>query len=231
MNEIKEFPHNKGQMPSDTAGPQSTAVRRLRMIRKISWVLALVATMVFAGYASWQTFGTQQRVPTAKEVSQSLIKSEFELVDHRGRKVTEKDYLGKWQLVFFGFTYCPDVCPTTLATVSEAMDILGEDADKVTPIFITVDPERDTPKVLAEYVTAFHPSLVGLTGNAEQIKSAAEAFRVYYAKAPQESASEEYLMGHSSFVYLMTPEGVFETHFSHERGTPEGIAAAVRERL
>ena len=216
---------------ADQQETESAIGRRLRTIRMVSWAAALVVTVVFAGYAGWRTFGPQQRVPTAKEVSQSLIKSEFELIDHQGRKVTAKDYRGKWQLVFFGFTFCPDVCPTTLATVSQAMDMLGEEAERVTPLFITVDPDRDTPEIMAEYVSAFHPRMIGLTGSPEQIKSAAKAFRVYYAKAPQKDAPDGYLMGHSGFVYLMTPEGTYDDVFSNERDTPETIAAAIRKRI
>lgn len=188
-------------------------------------------TMVFAGYAGWRTFGPQEQPPTAKEVGQALIESEFALTDHQGRKVSARDYRGKWQLVFFGFTYCPDVCPTTLAMVAQVMDILDEEADSVTPLFITVDPDRDTPEVLATFVSAFHPRMIGMTGSAEQIKSAAKAFRVYYAKAPEKDAPYGYLMGHSGLIYLMTPAGTYEAVFTHERDTPETIAAALRKRL
>lgn len=223
---------NKENSPLEAPASKADVIRkRLRTVRYFSWALALVATMAFAGNAGWRMFGPQQEVLTAKEVSQSLIKSEFELIDHRGHKVTANDYRGKWQLVFFGFTFCPDVCPTTLTTVAQAMDILGDEAERVTPLFITVDPGRDTPEIMAEYVSAFHPRMVGLTGTSEQIKSATEAFRVYYAKAPQKDAPDGYLMGHSGFIYLMTPDGTYEEFFSHENDTPETIAAAIRKRI
>lgn len=219
-----------GRVDTDTT-KHSAVVTRLRTIRNISWGLVLIMTMAFAGYVGWSTFGPQQQPPTAKEVSQSLIKSEFELIDHRGRTVTANEFLGKWQLVFFGYTFCPDVCPTTLSTVAEAMDILGKDADSVVPLFISVDPDRDTPEILAEYVQAFHPKLIGLTGSVDQVRSAASSFRVYFAKASQNDDQEDYLMGHSGFIYLMTPTGTYEEVFSHDRDTPETIAAAIKNRI
>ena len=228
LDEIKGS-NGEGQEPSSSAA--GLAVRRLRRIRTICWVLVLIMTMVFAGYAGWRTFGPRELPPTAKEVGQALIKNEFALTDHQGRKVSGRDYRGKWQLVFFGFTYCPDICPTTLAMVARVMDILGAEAEGVTPLFITVDPDRDTPEVLAAYVSAFHPRMVGLTGSAAEIKSTAKAFRVYYAKAPQKDAPDGYLMGHSGLIYLMTPDGTYEAAFSHDRDTPETIAAALRKRL
>ena len=153
----------------------------------------------------------------------------FELMDHHGRMVTEQDYAGKFLLVFFGYTYCPDICPTTLQTVAVALDALGEGGERVQPLFVSVDSARDTPQVLAGYVELFHPQIVGLTGSAEQIKAAAKAYRVFYARVAEED-SEDYLMDHSSIVYLMGPEGRFLTHFSSSTG-PETIAATLRRHL
>jgi len=107
-------------------------------------------------------------------------------------------------LVFFGFTNCPDVCPTELTTMAAALDTLGPKAEGVVPVFVTVDPERDTPEVVGLYAQAFHPRMVGLTGSAEQIAQAAKAFRVYYKKAPQKDGA--YSMDHSAFVYMMGPD-------------------------
>lgn len=127
------------------------------------------------------------------------------LVDQTGKPVTEKDFAGKYALVFFGFTTCPDVCPTELAAMASALDQLGPKADRVVPIFITVDPERDTPPTVKDYVQLFSPRLVGLTGTPEQIAKAAKAFRVYYQKVEPEGSST-YLMDHSAFTYLMDPD-------------------------
>src|SRR5690606_6537516 len=113
----------------------------------------------------------------------------------------------------FGYTWCPDVCPTELQNMSAALDLLGDDAKEVVPIFITVDPERDTPEVMADYRSYFHPSLVALTGAPAQIAAAAKAYRIYYAKAEGDKPGE-YLMDHSSFVYLMDRKGGYLTHFA-----------------
>jgi protein SCO1/2 len=127
------------------------------------------------------------------------------LVDQAGKPVTEKTFAGKYALIFFGYTTCPDVCPTELSTMAGALDQLGPKGDGVVPVFITVDPERDTPQVVGQYAQAFHPRMVGLTGTPEQIAQAAKAFRVYYQKAPQGDGST-YLMDHSAFIYLMGPD-------------------------
>jgi cytochrome oxidase Cu insertion factor (SCO1/SenC/PrrC family) len=160
----------------------------------------------------------------------ALIESEFSLVDHTGKPVADEDFAGTWQLVFFGFTSCPDVCPTTLIEVSAVLEKLGDDAQQVTPLFISVDPERDTPEVMAEYVANFDPRIVGLTGSQEQIKQAAQAFRAYYAKVEQENQPDGYTMDHSAFLYLMDPDGEYATHFSPS-DEPAAIADEIRAYL
>jgi protein SCO1/2 len=126
----------------------------------------------------------------------------FELIDHLGVRRTDADFRGKFLLVYFGYTYCPDVCPTDLAQIAAAIDRLGADGDKIQPLFISVDPERDTPAVLKTYVSAFHNRLVGLTGTPEQVEAAAKAYKAYYAKYAPEGSSE-YFAGHTGFIYLM----------------------------
>lgn len=212
-----------------TALPDQS-LRTLRRLRLAAWLALLVLVLAASGYAGWRTFGPTA-APTAKQVGQAMIKSEFDLVDHHGNRVTEEDFAGLWQLVFFGFTYCPDVCPTTLATIAEVLDTLGTDADQVAPLFITVDPERDTPEVMAEYVAAFHPRLVGLTGTPDQIEAAARSFRTYYAKAEEAGAPDGYLMAHSGYIYLMTPDGEYEAVFTENANPPEEIAAQIERRL
>jgi len=153
----------------------------------------------------------------------------FTLVDHTGRTVTERDFAGRVLLVYFGYTYCPDVCPTELGTIAAAMDALGPAGERVTPVFISIDPERDTPEALADYVSRFHPRLIGLTGSAEQVAQAARAYRVYYAKvAPRDTT--EYLMDHSAFIYLVGPDGRVRSLFPPETA-PEAIAATVTAQL
>jgi protein SCO1/2 len=152
----------------------------LGLTRRVLWVVAalvVVPAVLFVGKQYYGWFGAPS--PAARPA----VGGPFALVDSEGRAVTDADFRGRFMLVYFGFTYCPDVCPTSLTYIAQALDRLGPDADKVVPVFITVDPERDTPEQLKEYVRHFHPKLVGLTGTPEQIAAAAKAYRVYFAKA------------------------------------------------
>jgi protein SCO1/2 len=158
----------------------------------------------------------------------------FELVNQDGETVTQDTFKGKYMLAYFGYTFCPDVCPTELQVMGTAMDMMpGDVAKEITPVFFTVDPERDTVEAIAEYVPYFHDRMVGLTGTVEQTTAAAKAYRVYYAKAIPEGEPEDtdtYLMDHSSFVYLMDRDGQFVRHFNY--GTsPEDMAKGVTEAV
>jgi protein SCO1/2 len=159
----------------------------------------------------------------------------FSLVDQDGRPVTEQTFRGRWMLIYFGYTHCPDACPTALSEMAEALAQLAPAArEKVQPVFITVDPERDTPAVLKDYVAAFDAGVVGLTGNAEQVAGAAKAFRVYHAKHRRDGVAaaggtdEGYSVDHSSIIYVMDPQGRFAAHFTHET-PPERIAGKLAE--
>ncbi|WP_206419880.1 SCO family protein [Minwuia thermotolerans] len=167
----------------------------------------------------------------ATRTGEAVIRSEFTLTDHTGKRVTEAAFLGRWQLAFFGFTHCPDVCPTTLAYMARVLDMLGDTAERVAALFITVDPGRDTPEALAEYVSAFHPGLVGLTGSEADIAAAANAFRVFYERMEQDSAPDGYVMAHSGYIYLMTPDGQFETGFREGDQPPEEMARKIRDAM
>jgi protein SCO1 len=139
----------------------------------------------------------------------SLVGGPFTLHDGDGKQVSDRDFRGKYMLVYFGYTFCPDVCPTTLNEVADALDHLGPKADRLQPIFITVDPKRDTPSVLKQYVFAFTPRLIGLTGTQEEIAQVAQEYRVYYAEHRTGSGPNDYTMDHSSVLYLMGPDGKF----------------------
>lgn len=153
----------------------------------------------------------------------------FRLVDQDGKNVTDASYAGKFMLVYFGFTFCPDVCPTELQAMATAIDDLGSPGDMVQPILISIDPARDRPAQLKDYVAAFHPRLVGLTGSSEEIAAAAKAYRVYYAKGPAD-ADGNYVMDHTSFVYLMGPDGKLRSVF--RAGTsPEVMAAEMQKQM
>jgi protein SCO1/2 len=133
----------------------------------------------------------------------------FTLEDGNGKPITDKDFRGKYMLVYFGYTFCPDVCPTTLNAVADAMDKLGPVASRVQPLFITIDPARDTPAVVKQYAAAFGPKIVGLTGTAAEIAKVAKEYRVYYAEHRTGSGPNDYSMDHSSVLYLMDPNGGF----------------------
>jgi protein SCO1/2 len=152
----------------------------------------------------------------------------FRLTDQDGRAVTEQDLKGRPSLVFFGFTHCPDVCPTTLFDISEIMRALGPDADRTRAVFITVDPERDTQGVLKDYLSSFDPHLTGLTGDPAAIATVAKEYRVYYKKVPLDDGS--YTMDHTAIVYLMDKSGQFVSPFNMKR-TPEVAAADLRPYL
>lgn len=154
----------------------------------------------------------------------------FELTDQTGKAVTDETLKGKYRIVYFGFTYCPDICPTELQNISGALDAMGPDAAKFTPVFITIDPERDTPEVMGKYLTSFHPSFIGLTGTAEQVAKAAGAYRVFYSKEVPPDAPDAYTMNHSGYVYLMDCQGRYIRHF--DAGTSGAdIAEALKDLL
>lgn len=153
---------------------------------------------------------------------------QFTLVNQYGETVTEQSFDGKLRLVFFGYTSCPDVCPTTLARLTRALEALGPDAKAVAPIFITVDPERDTPERLKTYAAAFDPRIIALSGSAEAIDATAEAFNAFYSRIETEAG--HYLMNHPGLVYLYDREGR-PVAALNDHASPEDIVRAVRARL
>ena len=161
-----------------------------------------------------------------RSVGRALVGGPFSLIDHTGKRVSEKDFAGEYLLVMFGFTYCPDVCPSELQLISEALDKLGPKAERIVPLFITIDPERDTPSHLASYVKSFHPCLIGLTGTASEIEAATKAYRVYARKTPDPKSTAGYTFDHSALIYLMGPDGAYRAHFS-----PGVSVDALAERL
>ena len=154
----------------------------------------------------------------------SAIGGQFQLIDQNGKPFSDANLKGKWHLIFFGYTHCPDACPTALNEMSLALDRLGIKRDEVGVVFITVDPERDTPDVLKSYVQNFDAPIVALTGSPEAVAQAAKAYRVFYAKHPR--ADGDYDMDHSAVIYVMNPEGRFTATF-----TPDSSADAIVQRL
>jgi len=192
-------------------------------------VAVLLAGLVILGVGAFLALSLHETPRgAAGTLLASAIGGPFRLVDQNGKTVTDGDLKGKWSLVYFGYTHCPDACPTALNDISIALDGLGPKRDAVRPVFITVDPERDTAEVLKAYVTSFDAPIMALTGTPEEIAQAAKEYRVYYAKHPE--AGGDYSMDHSSVIYVMDPEGRFTASFTHEN-TPEDIAERLKKLL
>lgn len=194
-----------------------------------------VVTAAVAGGAAWVVVPAWLSPPKTPQVQVALpsgvtLGGPFSLTDETGARVTPETFRGRFMLIYFGFTYCPDVCPTELAKMAAALDLLGAEAEEVVPILITVDPERDTPSALAQYTDLFHPRLVGLTGSEAEIAAAARAYRAYYAKVRTGPGADEYTMDHSAFVYLMGRQGEFIALFNPQT-TPEAMAEAMRRAI
>ena len=168
------------------------------------------------------------RAPSPIGQAVAAVGGPFHLEDQNGEAVSDEDMKGKPFLVFFGFTHCPDICPTTLFDISQLMHALGPDAERTGALFITVDPERDTPAVLRDYLSNFDPHLRGLTGDQAAINAATKAYRVYAKKVPLENG--DYTMDHTAVVYLMDKDGHFVAPFDTKR-TPEAEANDLRRYL
>lgn len=195
-------------------------------------LIFIVGSLLLAGalgFAYWRQ--SQSGLSTAEQVAPVAIGGDFTLVDQNGVRRHAADFAGKLMLVYFGYTYCPDACPTALQDMSQAIDLLGEKGAEVQPIFITVDPDRDTPAQMKLYAENFHPRLVALTGTADQIAAAARAYRVYYQKGkPSSGKTDDYLMDHTGFIYLMGRDGRYVSHFSPGT-TAEEMAKAIATHL
>ncbi|MBY0340838.1 MAG: SCO family protein [Rhodocyclaceae bacterium] len=161
----------------------------------------------------------------ATDVSGADWGRELSLTDHNGQPRTLADFKGKVVILFFGFTQCPDICPTTLGASAAALQLLGSDADKVQVLFVTLDPARDTPEVLAKYTPAFHPSFLGLYGNAEATAAAAKEFKVFFQKAPGNDGN--YTIDHTAASYAIDPQGRLRLYMKHGE-TPDQMAADIK---
>jgi protein SCO1/2 len=200
---------------------QSTpAPARSRLLLPAAAFVVLLA----AGIAAW-TFLAHGQGGAAGGVG-----GPFTLVDGNGHAVTDRDFRGRYLLVYFGYTFCPDVCPTTLNEVAGALDALGPKADRLQALFITVDPQRDTPSVVRDYAASFSPRIKGLTGSPEQIAKVAEEYRVYYAPQRSEGAADAYTVDHSSILYLMDPDGHFILPMRTDQ-TAQALAAELAKHI
>lgn len=196
---------------------------RLTRLQKILWAAAGMATLAY---------GLLVLLPNRdpEPAPQAAFRPTFTLPDSGGRVRTPAEFAGQHLLVFFGFTNCPDVCPTTLSEVAQVMDDLGDDAGKVQPLFISIDPERDRRLGLEAFTAAFHPSIIGLAGDEAQTRAAADSFRIFYAREGDAAAPDGYTMSHSPALYLIGPEGDWLRQFTY--GTPAtDILADLQPRL
>jgi len=188
--------------------------------------LLLVAAL--AGGVLWYESNQVPGLGRVVTTGQADVGGPFQLTDQHGKRVSEQDFRGRYMLIYFGYSFCPDVCPTTLAVMAQALEKAGDRARRVTPVFITIDPERDTPQVLDDYMKAFGPSFVGLTGSAAEIKDVLKKYRVYAAKKPLDGGG--YGMDHSSVLYLMGPNGKMIS-FYDEAVSPDDLAKYLRSKL
>ncbi len=200
------------------------------MTGRIGLVMMLVMLAAFAGFLGYRLGGGGDPEQLAND-GPVPIGGPFTLVDAEGNQVTNKDLMGRYAMIYFGYTYCPDICPTALASAARGLDLLASvnetAAQMVRPVFITIDPERDTPDAVGKYAEAFHPRLLGLTGTPEQVAEAAKSYRVFYQKVHPEGATD-YLMDHASNIFVMGPTGRYVTHFAHN-ATPGEISERLEE--
>jgi protein SCO1/2 len=197
--------------------------------------LALSCVLFAAPVAANEATEPSSAEPSATELIEGLLSGRapvggpFELTDQTGHRRTDADFRGKLVVLYFGYTYCPDVCPTELQSISLALDRLGAAAQAVQPLFITVDPERDTPARLADFVSSFHPRLIGLTGSVAEIRKTAIAYRTFFAKQSN-AAPGDYSVNHTGFIYLIGKDGQYQG-FLPPGLAPDAIADAIRTRL
>lgn len=179
-------------------------------------IILIVACFLFGAllgaYALMLSSSGDNRVQSS---GKALVGGPFTLVDASGKTVTDQDFRGRYMLVFFGFTHCPDICPAELQVMAGAMDQLGDKAKEVVPIFITLDPERDTPEAVGAYVKNFGPNIVGLTGSMDAVAAAAKAYRVSFSKFQDQNSGENYTIDHSALAYLMGTDGEYITHIPY----------------
>lgn len=176
-------------------------LKRTLILSAIAFVVGIVAAYI---QISDLKDSARNKLPPPP-VAGASVGGPFELIDHNGETVTQDNYAGKAKLIYFGFTYCPAICPTELQKITKVLKQMGKEAREIQPLFITIDPERDTPDVMQEYVKLFDPRLVGLTGSQEQIDEVLENYKVF-AKKVQTAENNDYTMDHSSFIYLMSAD-------------------------
>ena len=195
----------------------------------LTLIPAAIVLALIAGYFIWHASDNLPALGRNVETGTVAIGGPFTLIDQNGAKRSSADFHGRYMLIYFGYSSCPDVCPTTMALMADALDKLGPKANAIVPVFITIDPERDTPARLKPYVASFGPRFVGLTGDIASIKKVAELYRVYIKKQPL--AGGNYAMDHSSVIYLMGPDAKFVGYWDDTSIGPDKLAEALSKLL
>ncbi|MDH5772091.1 MAG: SCO family protein [Rhodospirillaceae bacterium] len=194
-------------------------------------VLVVVAvTVVVLATVGRGFFGSSNDTQQTTVVGKASIGGPFQLLDGTGKPVSDMDFRGKYMIIYFGYTFCPDVCPTSLGEIADALDMLSPDQlEKIVPIFISIDPERDTPEVVGDYVTHFHDRLIGLTGSLDAVKSVAKSYKAYFSKGDVDDVGN-YPVDHTSYTYVVGPDGKFVTAYRH--ATPaQDMAKSLKDML
>ncbi len=198
----------------------------LSSFQKILWAMVAAAALLYIGLLLRPVAVSEN----ARPANDSPFFAEFELTDHRGMIQTQRDFSGRWMLIFFGFTNCPDICPTTLSEVAAVMEGLGDEAERVQPIFITIDWERDSPKVLSQYVEQFDSGIIGLTGTAKQMAAISDNFPIFFERNEEASAPGGYTMSHTSNLFLFDPQAGYSTSWPYGTSAEE-ILVDLQERI
>lgn len=210
-------------MTKNTTDPKAPGASRRTLL--LALLVGLAAGVMTAVLLATLPNGA----PSVQATGKALIGGPFTLTEASGKRVTDKDFAGRPLLVYFGFTHCPDVCPAGLQVIAAALDRLGDKANEMNTVFITVDPERDTPELMGQYVASFHKNIIGLSGSPEDVAAVVKAYRVYAKKVPDESDPTQYNVDHSTFMYLMGRDGAYVRHFMHSVDAAELADALAKE--
>lgn len=188
--------------------------------------LLVLAGLLAGALVAFALVGLPRSPEESATVSgKALVGGPFTLTDQNGKRVSDTDFHGRYMLVFFGFTHCPDICPSGLQVMSAALDKLGDKGKDIVPVFITLDPERDTPDTLRDYLKSFGDRFVGLTGSKEEVAAAAKTYRVFYQVVPDDKTAGDYSIDHAAIMYVMGKNGEYVTHIPHTINVDQVVAA------